>query len=119
MGDNMTVEDVREVSEFVRTPQPLDSIGHMEENLAKAIAYSALVGEAINEATFAYERKCGNEVNGLMNREDLTETTRKAMLASITAEDKKLMSDLKGLSRHLRSIEMMLMQAIRTRREGK
>jgi hypothetical protein len=113
----MTPQDLIEIYEFVKTPKPLESIGHMEQDLSQAIAYSALVGEAINEANCAYEVKCGNVVNDLMGRDDLTETARKALLLRDVAEDKKLVMDLKNLSRHLKSIQMQLFQAIRTRRE--
>lgn len=105
------------IAEFIKSTHPSDSIFEMEENLGISIGYAQRIGELVNEAEYNYSVKKSEAMNKLLTIEEETETTRKTKLDAWVASDKKLWQDLKNLQRNLKSIQMSLMQAIKTRRE--
>jgi hypothetical protein len=109
--------ELEEIYHFCKASHVTDHIPEMEISLETANAYSVRVGMMLNEATEDFEKSHDAEISRLMEREDYTETTRKAHLLAMMSPKKKLVSDLKVLSRSLRTIQMTLMQAIKTRRD--
>ncbi len=82
-----------------------------------AIGYQQRVGELCNDAELIYTRKMEQELAGLREADEETETTRKAKLNSRTAEEKHDVIFMKNLYSNLKSLRMMLHSAIKTRRE--
>lgn len=111
------MEEITEISKFIRDIAIVDSIPEMEGRLDVAIGYSQRIGELLNEAELNYSVKKAECLNKLRDMEDETETTRKTKLDSWVAEERKLWKDLKNMQTHLRQRIMSLMQAIKTRRE--
>ena len=89
----------------------------MESDLQYSIAYQQTVGELLNQAVLEYKLFYAEKLSELEQLNDLTETIRKARLEAWTAEKKRSVDDLKLCKGTLRSIQMSLMQAIKTRRE--
>lgn len=110
-------EELLQIALFIKETKPSDLIGEMEENLFKATGYAQRIGELLNTAEYSYSVNKMKNLEKLESMEEETETTRKAKLDSWSAEDKKLVSDLKNLKTNLRTIQMSLMQSIKTRRE--
>lgn len=112
-------EEISEIADFVASANTIDrsNIASMEDALAHAIGYSQRIGTLVNDAEYNYSVKMSESLSRLQSMEDETETTRKAKLNSWTASDKKLLQDLKVIKSNLKTIQMFLMQAIKTRRE--
>jgi hypothetical protein len=111
------MEELKEISEFVRNTSISDSIPEMETQLDMAIGYSQRIGELLNEAERAYSLKKADCLNRLRDMENETEVLRKTKLEAWTADEKKLYKDLKNIQVHLKQRIMSLFQGIRTRRE--
>jgi len=111
------MNELEEVYHFCKASHVTDHIPEMEISLETANAYSIRIGKLLNEATEDFEKSHASEISRLSEREDWTETIRGAHLKAAMAEKKRLVSDLKNMSRGLKSIQMTLMQAIKTRRE--
>jgi hypothetical protein len=111
------MEELKEISEFVRDTSISDSIPEMETQLDMAIGYSQRIGELLNEAERAYSLKKADCLNRLRDMENETEVLRKTKLEAWTADEKKLYKDLKNIQVHLKQRIMSLFQGIRTRRE--
>ena len=107
------------IANFIKETVVEDSIGSMEINLSMTIGFSQRVGELVNEAEFNYVKKREQVLSDLLNLNDETETIRKTKLDSWVAEEKKLWQDLKMISGNLKALRFVLMQAIKTRRDGK
>lgn len=110
-------KELLEIAQFIKDTKPSDVISEMEENLYKSAGYSQRIGELLNVAEHSFSVNKMKNLEKLESMDDETETTRKAKLDSWSAEDKKLVSDLKNLKTNLRTIQMSLMQSIKTRRE--
>jgi len=89
----------------------------MEKDLQHSIAYQQTVGELLNQAVMEYKLAYADRLSELERMEDITETIRKAKLEAWTAEKKRNVDDLKQIRATLKSIQMSLLQAIKTRRE--
>lgn len=107
------------IANFIKNTVVEDSIGAMEVNLSMTIGFSQRVGELVNEAEFNYVKKREQVLSDLLGLEDETESIRKTKLDSWVASEKKLWQDLKMIYGNLKALRFVLMQAIRTRREGK
>ncbi len=110
-------KELLEIATFIQETKPSEFIGAMEESLYKAVGYSQRIGSLLNEAEESYSVNRMKHLEKLETMEEETETTRKAKLDSWCASDKKLVADLKNLKTNLRTIQMSLMQSIKTRRE--
>lgn len=107
------------IANFIKNTVVEDSIGSMEVNLSMTIGFSQRVGELVNEAEFNYVKKREQVLSDLLGLEDETESIRKTKLDSWVAEEKKLWQDLKMIYGNLKALRFVLMQAIKTRRDGK
>ena len=111
------MNELEAIREFIIQEHPMDSIVLMQETLDHAIGFSQRVGELANQRELEFHLQYAEKLSELGRMEEETETMRKAKLNGWTAEAKKDLSDLKTLLGSLKSLRMMLMQAIKTRRE--
>jgi hypothetical protein len=108
--------ELTEIVDFIKQSHVDDAIPNMEISLDLAIGYQQRVGELLNEAIEDYEKGYMNKLDDLSKLDDETETTRKAKLNGWLAPKKRLVADLKTAHGSLKSIQMTLLQAIKTRR---
>ena len=105
------------IAKFITVTKPTESIDEMNENLFLAVGFSTRVGTMLSEAVYHYSVNREAHLASLKDMESETETTRRSKLDAWTAGDKKLVDDLKNLKSNLRSLQMALMQSIKTLRE--
>jgi hypothetical protein len=110
-------QELLEIAEFIKKPILSDSIMNLQEGLDKSIGYSQRIGELLNDAEQNYTNKKAQELVRLNQVVGETETTRKTKLESWVSEEKHLWQSLKNIKSNLRSKQMSIMQAIKTRRE--
>jgi hypothetical protein len=103
------------IAEFIRDTGNISEIPEMEQTLDKAIGYSHRVGELLNLALLAMRQN--RAVYAEQAKDEKAESMRKAKLETLSAEDMKLVDDLKNMKTHLRQRIMRLFQSIKTRRE--
>ena len=113
----MNSSEIEIVAHFINTYFLPDSIPEMEEDLLRASGFMYRIGTLVNEAEREYSLKKSNKLAELLSHENETETTRKAKLDAFVAEEKYLWNTAKNLKSALRSIQMSLFQAIKTRRD--
>ena len=114
-----TEHELVTIANFIKNTVVEDSIGSMETNLSLTIGFSQRVGELLSDAEFNLAKKREQCLNDLLSNEDETETQRKAKLDSWVAEEKRTFQNLKMIFSNLKALRFVLMQAIKTRRDGK
>ena len=105
------------IASFVKEFAIPGSIPQMEDLLTLSIGYKQRIGEVLNDAELVYAKKKEQCLASLGELEDETETLRKAKLEAWTATEKHQIGTVKNLSSNLKTIQMTLMQAIKTRRD--
>ena len=110
-------DELETIEKFIKETEVSDHIAAMEENIALAVGFTQRVGSLLNDAECDYAKVKMTYLEQLASKEEETETTRKAKLEAWTADAKRNISNLKLIKTNLRTIQMMLMQAIKTRRE--
>ncbi len=108
--------ELQRMASFVKDFKLPDSTSEMEDDLTQAIGYRQRMGEVLNDAELVYAKKFEQSLADLNALEDETETTRKAKLGSWTAGEKHRVQTVRNLYANLKSIQMLLFSAIKTRR---
>ena len=110
-------DELETIVKFIKETEVSDHIAEMEQNIAFAVGFTQRVGSLLNDAECDYAKMKMTYLEQLASKEEETETTRKAKLEAWTADAKRNISNLKLMKTNLRTIQMMLMQAIKTRRD--
>lgn len=112
-----TIDELLTIADFIVKTKPSEHISEMNENLFLAVGFSQRIGTLLNEADYNYSVNREQHLIRLKGMEGETEITRRSKLDSWSASDKKLLSDLKNIKTNLRTLQMSLMQSIKSRRE--
>ena len=67
---NGVIQEINEISNFVREVKIIDSVPEMEIQLSLAIGYSQRIGELVNEAERGYSLKKADSLIQLQISED-------------------------------------------------